>query len=212
MIGDTNDMLGRVRSLLPRGWFGDSSPVLDAVLAGTGAALADDYDLIQYAREQTRIATATDQFLDLISLDYLADTLPRRPGEADDSFRGRIEGQLLLEKGTRAGMIRALTILTGRAPVIFEPRRVQDGGAYGQIYYNQANYGSQSLPYTAFVTAYRPLVQLRTQVAGYDGGFYGQAFYTNARQLAGVVTDDDIVATINAVKPEGTQMQYRILD
>jgi len=76
--------------------------------------------------------------------------LPRNPGEPDTAFRTRIQARIFLEKGTRNGMIKALTLLTGRAPKIFEPARPLDTGAYnaGILAYGAAGgYGSLQLPY-----------------------------------------------------------------
>ena len=69
MIGDTSDLVLRLRRLLPNSWFPDSAPVLVGILSGIASALAQVYGLITYARLQTRIATTTDAFLDLAAYD-----------------------------------------------------------------------------------------------------------------------------------------------
>ena len=74
MVGDQNDFIARLKALLPRGWFAETAPVLTGTLAGLSAALAQVYGLISYARLQTRIVTATDAFLDLISFDFFGAT------------------------------------------------------------------------------------------------------------------------------------------
>src|SRR4051812_48175468 len=129
--GNKADIVTRLKAVLPSGWFGDSSPVLDAVLSGIASALAFVYDLAAYARLQARIATATDGFLDLISYDYFGPGLPRKLQETDASFRNRILAALLQERGTRRGLIRMLEMLTGRTPWVFEPARPADTGGYG---------------------------------------------------------------------------------
>src|SRR5690242_14267395 len=131
MTGDANDMLARIKALLPTRWFNENSPVLNAVLSGLAYGLSLIYSLVTYAQLQTRIATATDAFLDLISFDFFGSSLPRRKQEADAPFRVRIIATLLRAKGTRPGMIAALETLTGRTPIIFEPARPADTGAYG---------------------------------------------------------------------------------
>src|SRR5579885_1748109 len=103
MTGDQQDIVSRIKAVLPNGWFRDSTPILDGVLNGIGWALAGIYSLAGYARLQTRLATATDGFLDLISLDYFGLGLPRRPQEMDAPFRARIQAQLFLERATRRG-------------------------------------------------------------------------------------------------------------
>ena len=203
-------MLDRLKSLLPTGWFRES-PILDAVLTGIGTALQGVYDLTEYARKQTRIATATDGFLDLIALDFFGDKLLRRVNEVDSPYRQRILAQLLLEKGTRKGMIRALEILTGRTPVIFEPARPADVAVYAspKSGYGSGRYGSLQTPYQVFITAYRPSGSGIPLVAGYGtpNGGYGvgsYAVYSSLDQIIGAVKDSDIYELIDRVKPAGT--------
>jgi hypothetical protein len=208
-IGDQKDFLTRIKALLPNAWFGDTTPVLDSVLSGIAFVLTSVYSLTQYARFQTRIASATDAFLDLISFDFFGLTLPRKTGESDTAFRTRIQAELFLEKGTREGMIRALELLTGRAPIIFEPSRIADTKCYNSsAYYNYAaQYGSR-LPYQGFIIAYRPFAQLSDSISGYNNALVAYntkgATYTNLSILAGAVTDQDILNTINSTKPEAT--------
>ena len=70
MTGDQADMAARLRAALPGRWFGDAAPVLDGVLAGIGAIWAAVHTQLQAAISQTRIATATGPFLDMIALDF----------------------------------------------------------------------------------------------------------------------------------------------
>ena len=216
--GDANDIRGRLRELLPNGWFGSATPVLDAVLSGTAAALSGAYSLAAFARLQTRIATATDGFLDLVSQDFFGGSLPRRRAEPDAAFRTRILAELLAEKGTRRGMVRALTALTGRAPVIFEPARPQDAGGYnvgGCGYGVAGGYGSTRLPTQAFLIAYRPLGQGIPNLGGYGsgtGGYTagGQLAYASLSQVQGAVIDSDIFRTVDAYKEAGTTVWVQI--
>src|ERR1700722_13498676 len=156
--GDQNDMLARIKALLPNGWFRGLTPVLDALLSGYAWSLSFIYSLIQYAQLQTRIATATDGFLDLISYDFFGNNLPRNSQELDAPFRARIVATLLKPKATRSAMIAALIALTGRTPKIFEPARPLDTGAYGASicgYGAAGGYGSLILHAQAFIIAYR---------------------------------------------------------
>jgi len=217
-IGDQQDMVSRLKALLPGGWFRDSTPVLDGVLNGIGWALAAVYGLAAYARLQTRISTATDGFLDLISFDFFRGSLPRKHQDADSAFRMRILAQLLLEKGTRRGLIRVLQLLTGRTPWVFEPSRAADAGCYNTNtmgYGVAGGYGSLALPFQAFVVAYRPTGQGIPFIAGYNSpeGAYStpsQTEYANPSLIQGAVTDADIYAAIDAVQPEGTIIWTRI--
>src|ERR1700722_17312181 len=110
-IGDQQDCVFRIKANLPQHWFNDSTPILDAIINGLASTLAFIYSLIQYARNQTRISTATDGFLDLISFDYFGGNLPRQQQEQDNPFRLRILANLLRERVTRKGMILALQLL-----------------------------------------------------------------------------------------------------
>src|SRR6185437_6566224 len=130
LIGDQQDMLRRIKAVLPARWFADTSPVLDGVLSGLAAGWAWVYGLLGFVVAQTRIATATGVWLDMIARDCFGTRLSRHGGQADDAFRARIQRELLRERGTRAAISAVLRDLTGRAPVIFEPGRIADTGAY----------------------------------------------------------------------------------
>jgi hypothetical protein len=216
--GDIADVLTRLKALLPNGWFVEPTPILDGFLTGIAWALSQVYGLIAYARLQTRIATATDGFLDLISFDFFGSSLPREAQESDAAFRSRIQAELLLERGTRKGLIRALQILTGRTPWVFEPARPADTGGYdtNSMGYNVAGgYGSLLLPYQAFVVAYRPLSSGIPNVAGYgiSAGAYNtpsEAEYASPSMILGAISDASIYNAIASVIPAGTIAWTRI--
>lgn len=214
--GDQNDLFSRLKAMLPTRWFGtraDTPDDVDGVATGAANALAFLYSLYAYAKQQTRIATATDGWLDLIAADYFGTALLRKTGQSDDSYRAAINARLLREKGTRNAITIALTALTGQAPTIIEPTKPQDTGAYSAPnsgYGVAGAYGSLSLPYQAFVIAYRPhSAQGIASVAGYgiSTGGYGQASwaeYATISDAIGGVLDSDIFAAVAAVKPAGT--------
>jgi hypothetical protein len=131
MTGDASDVVRRLKAVLPARWFPDSAPLLEGLLAGLADAWAWLYSLLRYARQQTRIATATDGFLDLIAQDCFGGRLVRAGGQTDAAFRAIIQREMLRERGTRAAVISVLTDLTGRAPVVFEPARPADTGGWG---------------------------------------------------------------------------------
>jgi hypothetical protein len=189
--GDRADITARLKALLPR-WFGTgATPVLDGLLQGPASALAFIYNLFAYAKLQTRIKSATDGFLDLISGDFFGVRLLRRAGQGDNSYRAVILATLLRLKVSRQGMINALTTLTGRAPIIIEGDRPADTGAYDAVnaYWDSPlGVWGERLPYQCAVIVYRPL-------PGTDQ--YG-------------VTDEDIRLTIEAVKPAGTIVWFQI--
>jgi hypothetical protein len=219
MIGDQSDVLGRIKALLPFRWFPDSTPVLDALLSGVAWSLSFAYSLIQYSKLQTRIATATDGFLDLISYDFFGTALARRTQEMDAPYRTRIQIALLQQKATRQGMINALTALTGRAPVIFEPARPADTGAWGASIsgWSSGAGGWGSLLHRAqvFITAFRPATAGIPNVIGWGGtaggwSTPGQFKWSNLSQIEGSVTDEDIYALIAVTKPAGVRAWVRI--
>lgn len=140
MTGDQNDMLTRLKAMLPSAWFPVSqpgqtsqSPVLDGLLSGSAALLSQSYALLQWVRSQARIATASGVFLDMVSSDFFGSFLSRRSGETDAHLAARIDKELFREKGTRNGLVQALTDLTGRAPTVFEPKNTMDTGGYGSM-------------------------------------------------------------------------------
>ena len=113
--GDVADFSARIISVLPP-WFPDpvDAPVVYALVQGIATVMAQCYSLLAYVKNQTRLATSTDGFLDLFATDFFGNSLPRRASEMDSAYRPRISASLFLEKATRHGLIQALTILTGR--------------------------------------------------------------------------------------------------
>ena len=216
MIGDARDMIGRLRAVLPARWFGDAAPVLDALLAGLAAGGAWVFSQVGAARLQTRIATATGGFLDMIARDFVGRRLRRRVGQGDGAYRARILAELLRARGTRAGVIAAAQDLTGRAPVVFEPQRPEDTGAWGIAagYGVAGGWGSLALPFQCFVTAYRPGGAGIATVAGWGslaGGYGAGAIeYASLDMLAGEVTDGEIAAVVAGAMPAASVAWLRI--
>jgi hypothetical protein len=215
--GDQQDFFQRIKTLVPR-WFGDSMPTIDALVQGLAWAGSFVYSLWAYAKQQTRILTATDGWLDMIAADFFGAALLRQSNQSDASFRARVVINLFRERATRGGIVKVLQDLTGRTPLVFEPLRPADAGCYGgpAIGYGMAGgYGSMLLPFQALVTAYRPTGQGIPMVAGYgiSTGGYGQASradYAAMSMIQGAVTDADIYAAIDSVKPAGTIIWTRI--
>jgi hypothetical protein len=203
---------------MPRSWFDqNSNPIRDALLSGMAGIFAAIYTLLGYVRLQTRIKTATEGFLDLISQDFFGGALPRETNETDGHFLIRIQLNLFRERGTRLGVIEALEDLTGRTPIIIEPIMPSDCGGYGAPnsgYCVAGAYGSTLLPYQGFVVAYRPYTSGIPNVAGYNtspGGYgVGRIEYCSLDMIVGQVTDADIYAAIASVIPEGTIAWTRI--
>ena len=221
MIGDANDMKSRLLALLPLRWFPDATPVLTAVLSGLSDGWAWLHAMLGYVKLQTRIATATDTFLDLISQDFFGATLPRRFGETDTAFRARIERALFQPRATRPALIATLSTLTGRTPTVFEPARPADTGVWGQFlgYGVAGGWGSLRLPFQVFVTAFRPTTTGVPNVAGWGhapvsvaaGGWGGGRIeYGSLAMAQSQVPDADINAAIAAVVPVAVTAWTRI--
>jgi hypothetical protein len=210
------DFAGRLRGLLPLRWFPDTTPVLSAVLAGPAEVWSWLGGMLDYVGLQARIATASNTFLDLIAQDFFAATLPRRFGEGDAAFRGRIEGELLRPRATREAMVGALVALTGRTPRIFEPARPADTGAYGiALGYGVAGgWGSLMLPFQSFITAFRPLGTGVPLIGGYGtvaGGYgIGAIEYASNVMVQSQVSDADINRAITLTTPVATIAWTRI--
>lgn len=153
-IGDKQDIYNRLITQLPT-WFGpgNNSPILDAFLQSYIETAFTNYNQVAYAELQTRINNytisgvavpdgtsgivfgATGQQLDIISIDYLGNNLPREAGESDASFRKRILSNILRPKCTRQAMYDALINMQDVDRVfIFEPENYFDvGGGYNSI-------------------------------------------------------------------------------
>lgn len=215
--GDQSDFLARLKATLPS-WFGDSSPILNAVLSAFAWAASFVYGLITYATLQTRIKTATDDFLDLLSADFFGAALPRKTNETDAQFRARILVYLFRERGTRGALKTILQSLTGRTPRIFEPFNPLDCGGYniGGVGYDVAGgYGSLQLNNQVFVTAYRQASSGIPNVIGYgspEGGYNtpSQIEYANMSMMDGLVSDSDIYDAIENVRPVCTTVWTQI--
>lgn len=212
---------------MPKRWFAETSPNLSAILASVAAPWVWLYDAIQYVVRQTRIDTATDDWLDLIAYDYFGNSLQRNSAEPDAGYRARIRTALLREAATRSAIDTALAALIGQRPVIFEPARCMDTGAYGTLSgdaagiaaglaYGQAGgWGSLDLPLQFFVTASRPPTPVISMLAGYgtsNGGYgAGAISYADLSILPGYTTDASIQATLSSLLPVNAVAWLRII-
>ena len=208
-------MMQRLRGLLPPGWFGDSNPVRDAVLTGCAQMLSWCYTLYAFARDQTRLRSASGGWLDMIGLDFFGATLPRYANQSDDSYRNRLQVNLFRERATHAAVAKVLLDLTGRAPMVVEPARPADVGGLGVSFALGATgrVGSIKLPYQAFVTAYRPPY---SGPAGWPGvatwsfGMNSGSAVAGSVRLTPPVSDADLLAAVEAVKPIGATVWVSI--
>jgi len=209
-LGGADDIIRRVKLLLPKGWWNDRAPIRDAIIGGIADVAAWSYSLISYAKLQSRVAWATGIWLDIISKDYFRFELPRRVNESDATFRARIQEELIRERVTRAGMSKALEDLTGQTPYIFEPWNTGDTGAWdiGTFAWDigVCGWGDTILPAQAFVNVIPPGSGI-PGAPGWDiaGGWdSGSTMWGDMSLIAGSITDADIYATINKTRPTGS--------
>jgi hypothetical protein len=211
MIGSIDNCFQRLRTLLPR-WFGDTTPILAAVLRGAASLLSSGYDLIGYAKRQTRIKTATEGWLDYIAHDFFGNALRRQVSQTDAAFRQRILASLFRERATRPGLVKLITDLTGHIPTVFEPSRPLDAAAYGLSRYGQGRYGTRGDPFQAWVTVYRSHEATLPPEAGfYQLSRYAQARYAAREPLQGALTDAALLAAVHQVKPVGTVIWVQLV-
>ena len=213
--GDQTDISTRLMARMPP-WFSAASAAVTAIFAGVSAAFAQIYAMLSFVVAQMRLGTTSGGFLDMFAADYFGSYIVRRVSQNDAALLARIKALFFMKRNTRAGMIAALTTLTGRAPKIIELMNPGDTGGYrttGLFYGSAGCYGSLVSPGQVLMVAYRAssgvsanLPGLRTAPAGYRsaGTYYGN--------LGGGsnVTDQDILDTINAVRPAGTTAWVRL--
>jgi hypothetical protein len=218
-IGTADEIVNRVKHLIPNRWFSYAAPIRDAILGGIADGAAWCYSLIRYTRRQIRIASASGPWLDLIAFDYFQRKLKRSPNQADDAFRARIQAELLRERVTREGMVRAIKDLTGKEPWIFEPWHPKDTGAWqtpvSKFAWNRGGgWGSMNLPAQTFMTVYRPGLQGIPRVGGWGSSassWNGTGTeWVDLSMVGGPVTDADIVQTIVNTKPTGSKIWVRL--
>ena len=215
--GDVSDILTRLKTLLPAGWFGDETPKLDSLLSACATSLSWGYSLYQYARLQTRISTASGSFLDIAARDFFGARLRRTGEDADDVFRHKIRTSLFRQRGTRQAVISLVEELTGLPPTIIETQRPGDTGGYGistSGYGMAGHYGSWSIPCQAFVIVHRSVkpesIQGSPQYVMSAVSGHSAAENDNIMMSSGTVSDTQIYAAIAEIKTLGTIVWVRV--
>lgn len=205
-LGDQNDISGKLRSLIPGGWFSFLAPIRDIVLYGLASSLNFIYNLLQVVSLQTRIATSQGWFLDLTAWDFFGVRFLRRTNETDASFLPRLQAELVRSRNTRASLIQALFDLTGIKPQIFDPASPDDCGAIGigtiaiagGSFAGAGCIGSTNLALQVFVIAHRPPGQGVPNIPGigYAGLGDGSLQIIDNASLQSTVPDSEIYATV----------------
>lgn len=208
MTGDTNDIIARIQRWLPQGWFPNTAGTrIYALVSGMASVFATIYAAIVYVGLQTRIATATDGFLDLASQDFFGTYIPRLNGEMDTAFSLRIRQEVLRLRLTRTAIDTLLFQLTGQHPVItelFDSSCLSWRGPYG---WRTAPLGSRSMPYTVFI------VTTHAGVFGIDTGAWRNVnaawriptfVLTDPSMITGTgLTDDQLLDALDRIRPAG---------
>lgn len=163
-LGDIENFRQRLRQLIPYSWFPNPAPILWGALSGFAYVATSSYALLKYAKLQTRMATATDAFLDIAAFDFTGPAIQRNPGESDNSFRQRITEEVLRVRLTEQSIVTVLEELTGRIPFVFEPWNTYDVGALdysialaGGPFAGVGCVGDDTQRFQVFINAYRPL-------------------------------------------------------
>ena len=210
-IGDINDLFARLKAQIPGSWF-KLSANFDATMQGPAWALSSIYAQITYAKLQTRIATATDGYLDLIANDFFGTALPRLTNESDGAYRARILANLFVKGPTRGNMSAVLTLITGRTPDIFEPSNTTDSGGWDGAFYWDTGVGKWGapMPYQSYVTAYRPITNTQSlgELDSWRWSFDSYGAWSDAPVTA--VTDAAIIAAVESTRMTGTIVWMRI--
>lgn len=208
--GSADDIVRRIKVLLPKRWWSFVAPIRDAIIGGIADLAEWSFSLITYAKLQSRVAWATGIWLDIIAKDYFGTFIRRRSSEPDDKFRARIQKELIRERVTRAGMIQAVEDLTGLPAVIFEPWNTGDTGAWdnGTFALDIAGGWGDYLAAQSFINVTPPGIQGITGVGGWDTGYLawdgGIGMWVDTSLIVGSVTTQDIYDTINATRPTGS--------
>jgi hypothetical protein len=213
------DLDQRQSKVLPAGWFPPSltdTPVLRAVLAMPQAVGVWLLSFLDYVQAQTRLGTTSGGWLDLAALDYFGLRIRRRIGQSDAALRARIVAELLRRRSSREAMRQMLLELTGMEPRIFEPSRPADTGAWnGPAGYGVAGaWGTMELPATAFIDVYRSPAAGIPYVAGWGEAPWGwnepsRGRWSSLDDIAGALTDADILSSINSTRAAGVIIWVR---
>lgn len=213
MLIDASTFAVRLRTLLPKSWFPDTAPILDAILSSFAEPWAWLSRMLCYAAKQARVATATGAWLDLAATDYLGTTLPRLSGESDSSYRHRVKQNILRGAATRSAIISAIQESAGAVVTVFEPGKCSDTGAYGSLtdslstaaYGLAGGWGNLNLPYQFFMSVATTAQPGNPEPIGYgiSGGGYGAGSveYCSSASIPGELTDDDIRQLILRLLP-----------
>lgn len=184
--GDQDDTIWRLFRWLPQGWFPTIKGTrIYAVVAGLASVLSTIFGMIAYTRLQTRIASATDGFLDLASRDFLGTRLPRIPGETDPAYSARIRANIFLAANTRPAIQQALENLTGNPVRMIEPWQPNDTFVWGRSYWgvntrvNPGQWSNGNARYAGLIVCTLPT----SGISNVPRSFWGKWFWNAVGSL-----------------------------
>ena len=125
----------RLVNLFPQSWVGDVAKTVGGVLYSLMYAIGnqlsyEEINELLYAKNTTRLATATDTALNTWSQDLFGLNLLRVSGETDTAFRQRIHNNLLMPTVTRVNIQKDIAQNVGIYPRMAEPWSIYDTCAW----------------------------------------------------------------------------------
>lgn len=216
-VGTPQEILARLRALMPKGWLPEISPIADALLNGFAALASQMYFLTDYAKRMARIKTAEGGWLDLAALGFFGLAIKRRPSQTDTSMREMIPKEVFRERATRPGIKTALEDLTGNEVKVFEAFNPQDTGGFGVAFaFNAAGaWGSRAYPYTIFLDVIQPqgagipnMSGLNAPQSGWGAGMF---FLADLERVTGEVTNQDVYDTVERTRAAGIKAWVAIV-
>jgi hypothetical protein len=224
MTYQPSDIAARLKRLLPKGWFGDITPILDSILVCLGSGWTSFFTLRDFILAQSRISKSGEIWLDIAAQDFFAGKVTRKPGETDGIFRNRLIWYLQQDRCTRSAVAAALANLTGSNPSIFEPGQPRDTGCYGGNgseslavagYGVNGGWGSNSMPFQALILVTRPPAPNTAFAGGWQdpssayGG--GVAEYLNGSTHSNGISDQDVIDQILYSAPAASCLWLSII-
>ena len=214
MALDQTALVLRLKQLAPRGWFPEtaSAPIIDGVMTAFASVAQHFLTLTVYAQAQSRIATASDGFLDVLAFDFFGFAVQRLSGQSDISFRKVILLEILRERATRAGIQKSVADLTGFDVRMFEGFNTFDTGGYDTGYLGfdmLGRWGSLDMPFQVLIATLQPIGVGIPNVGGFDSAFVAGGYdlgaeeYGDISQVSGPVTNQKIFDCINSTRAAG---------
>lgn len=215
--------MDRLLATYPKPWTSDQARQPGGVLYSLLDSLFA-YDLVFilngliYVQQSTRIKTAVNGALDIISEDYFGNGLPRLNGESDSQFRARILAALLQPRVTRQAIYNAILQLVGLPPRMIEPWIPGDTCAWDALSYWDTDditypfrWGDAATAWQGFIIAQEPLFTVTggIPVPCWDDGFFfdsAQTYWLDRTQEQELTSTGALIQLLLAFKAAGTMI------